>query len=102
MAVDPEYAEQIRQRNLEYSRKHTARRKAQRLELEARAEAGDTEAAAQLAEYRAYMCEASKRSRQKMIDEAEAGDPEAVARYERYLQMRREDYHRKKEMEVSA
>ena len=62
----------------------------------------NTEAAAQLAEHRAYMCEASKRSRQKMIDEAEAGDPEAVARYERYLQMRREDYHRKKEMEASA
>lgn len=102
MAVDPEYAEQIRQRNLEYSRKHAARRKAQKLELEAKAEAGDTEAAAKLAEYRAYMCEASKRSRQKMYDEAEAGDPEAVARYERYLQMRREDYHRKKEMEESA
>lgn len=101
MAADPVYAEQIRQRNLEYSRKHTARRKAQRLELEARAEAGDAEAAAQLTKYRAYMCEAQKRSRQRMYDEAATGDPEAVARYEHYLQMRREGYQKKKE-EVSA
>ena len=101
MATDPAYAEQIRQRNLEYSRRHTARRKAQRLELEARAEAGDAEAAAQLEAQHAYMCEAQKRSRQRMYDEAATGDPEAVARYEHYLQMRREGYHKKKE-EVSA
>ena len=101
MAADPAYAEQIRQRNLEYSRRHTARRKAQRLELEARAEAGDAEAAAQLEAQHAYMCEAQKRSRQRMYDEAATGDPEAVARYEHYLQMRRESYHKKKE-EVSA
>ena len=101
MATDPAYAEQIRQRNLEYSRRHTARRKAQRLELEARAEAGDAEAAAQLESQHAYMCEAQKRSRQRMYDEAATGDPEAVARYEHYLQMRRESYQKKKE-EVSA
>ena len=101
MAIDPAYAEQIRQRNLEYSRRHTARRKAQRLELEARAEAGDAEAAAQLEAQHAYMCEAQKRSRQRMYDEAATGDPEAVARYEHYLQMRRESYQKKKE-EVSA
>ena len=101
MATDPAYAEQIRQRNLEYSRRHTVRRKAQRLELEARAEAGDAEAAAQLESQHAYMCEAQKRSRQRMYDEAATGDPEAVARYEHYLQMRRESYQKKKE-EVSA
>ncbi len=102
MVADSEYAEQVRQRNLEYSRKHTAREKAQREALEVRAEAGDTEAAAKLAEYHAYMCEAQKRSRQKMYDEARTGDPAAVARYERHLQVRREDYHRKKEMEASV
>lgn len=101
MAADPAYAEQIRQRNQEYSRRHTARRKAQRLELEARAEAGDAEAAAQLDAQHTYMCEAQKRSRQRMYDEAATGDPEAVARYEHYLQMRRESYQKKKE-EVSA
>ena len=101
MAADPAYAEQIRQRNLEYSRRHTARRKAQRLELEARAEAGDAEAAAQLEAQHAYMCEAQKRSRQRMYDEAAIGDPAAVARYEHYLQMRRESYHKRKE-EVST
>ena len=36
-----------------------------------------------------------------MYDEAAIGDPEAVVRYERYLQMRREGYHKKKE-QVSA
>lgn len=56
----------------------------------------------QLAEYRAYTRKASKRSRQKMINEAEIGDPGTIAQYERYPQMRREDYHKKKEREVSA
>ncbi len=59
------------------------------------------EAAAQLEAQHAYMCEAQKRSRQRMYDEAATGDPEAVARYEHYLQMRRESYQKKKE-EVSA
>ena len=34
-----------------------------------------------------------------MYDEAAAGSPEAQARYERFLAVKRENYHRKKQDE---
>ena len=72
-----------------------SRKKAAHQELVTRAET-DPAAAAELAEKRAYACEATTKSRQKMYEEAKAGSPEAVERYERYLAARREAYHSKK------
>ena len=80
---------------------HRNRKKAALQDLKARAET-DPIAAAELARQRAYQSDATKKSRQKMYADAAAGDPEAQARYERYLTMRRENYHRKKQAEVEA
>ena len=70
-------------------------------DLKARAET-DPAAAAELAQQRAQQSEAVKKSRQKMYADAAAGDPEAQARYERFLAVRRENYHRKKQAEAEA
>ena len=56
----------------------------------------DPEAAKKLADMRKYQCEATTKSRLKMMADAEAGDPEAIVRYEAYLAQRREAYHKKK------
>lgn len=69
--------------------------------MKARAET-DPEAAAELAQQRAQQSEAVKKSRQKMYADAAAGDPEAQARYERFLAVRRENYHRKKQAEAET
>ena len=53
-------------------------------------------AAKKLADMRKYQCEATTKSRLKMMADAEAGDPEAIARYEATLAKRRENYHKKK------
>ena len=89
MAADPEYAAMMAERKAEYTRARTARRKAQREALVELAKT-DEEAARKLAEMRKYQCEATLRSRQKMVADAEAGDPEAIARYEATLAKRRE------------
>lgn len=101
MAADPAYAERIRQRDLEYSRRHTERRKAGHRKLVEMAASGDAEAIRKLAKIRAYNCAATKRSRSKMYEDAAAGDGQAKARLEHYRQARRDGYVKKK-VEVRA
>ena len=93
---DPEYAKYLEERNAEYNRRHTARRKEQMEALKARAEAGDQEAQSQLAERKQYQVRATVKSYRKMRDDALSGDPIAKVRYEKTLAMRREAYHAKK------
>ena len=93
---DPEYAKYLEERNVEYNRRHTARRKEQMEALRARAEAGDQEAQSQLAERKQYQVRATVKSYRKMRDDALSGDPIAKVRYEKTLAMRREAYHAKK------
>lgn len=93
---DPEYAKYLEERNAEYNRRHTARRKEQMEALRARAEAGDQEAQSQLAERKQYQVRATVKSYRKMRDDALSGDPIAKERYEKTLAMRREAYHAKK------
>ena len=93
---DPEYAKYLEERNAEYNRRHTARRKEQMEALRARAESGDQEAQSQLAERKQYQVRATVRSYRKMRDDALSGDPIAKVRYEKTLAMRREAYHAKK------
>ena len=93
---DPEYAKYLEERNAEYNRRHTARRKEQMEALRARAEAGDQEAQSQLAERKQYQVRATVKSYRKMRDDALSGDPIAKVRYEKTLAMRREAYHAKK------
>ena len=93
---DPEYAKYLEERNAEYNRRHTARRKEQMEALRARAEAGDQEAQSQLAERKQYQVRATVKSYIKMRDDALSGDPIAKVRYEKTLAMRREAYHAKK------
>ncbi len=78
---------------------HRNRKKVALQDLKTRAET-DPAAAAELAQQRAQQSEAVKKSRQKMYADAAAGDPEAQARYERFLAVRRENYHRKKQAEA--
>ena len=93
---DPEYAKYLEERNAEYNRRHTARRKEQMEALRARAEAGDQEAQSQLAERKPYQVRATVKSYRKMREDALNGDPIAKERYEKTLAMRREAYHAKK------
>ena len=93
---DPEYAKYLEERNAEYNRRHTARRKEQMEALRARAEARDQEAQSQLAERKQYQVRATVKSYRKMRDDALSGDPIAKVRYEKTLAMRREAYHAKK------
>ena len=93
---DPEYAKYLEERNAEYNRRHTARRKEQMEALRARAEAGDQEAQSQLAERKQYQVRATVKNYRKMRDDALSGDPIAKVRYEKTLAMRREAYHAKK------
>ena len=93
---DPEYAKYLEERNAEYNRRHTARRKEQMEALRARAEAGDQEAKSQLAERKQYQVRATVKSYRKMREDALNGDPIAKERYEKTLTMRREAYHSKK------
>lgn len=93
---DPEYAKYLEERNAEYNRRHTARRKEQMEALRARAEAGDQEAQSQLAERKQYQVRATVKSYRKMREDALNGDPIAKERYEKTLTMRREAYHAKK------
>lgn len=93
---DPEYAKYLEERNAEYNRRHTARRKEQMEALRARAEAGDQEAQSQLAERKQYQVRVTVKSYRKMRDDALSGDPIAKVRYEKTLAMRREAYHSKK------
>ena len=92
----PEYAKYLEERNAEYNRRHTARRKEQMEALRARAEAGDQEAKSQLAERKQYQVRATVKSYRKMREDALNGDPIAKERYEKTLAMRREAYHAKK------
>ena len=94
MAADPAYAEEVKRKREEYNRLGNERRKAKLRAWKETAET-DPEAAEKLAAYRAYMCEASKKSVKKMYDNAAAGDPEAIERYRRVLENRREYYHQK-------
>ena len=93
---DPEYAKYLEERNAEYNRRHTARRKEQMEALRARAGAGDQEAQSQLAERKQYQVRATVKNYRKMRDDALSGDPIAKVRYEKTLAMRREAYHAKK------
>lgn len=92
----PEYAKYLEERNAEYNRRHTARRKEQMEALRARAEAGDQEAQSQLAERKQYQVRATVKSYRKMREDALNGDTIAKERYEKTLAMRREAYHSKK------
>lgn len=94
--ADPEYAKYLEERNAEYNRRHTARRKEQMEALRARAEAGNQEAQSQLAERKQYQVRATVKSYRKMREDALNGDPIAKERYEKTLAMRREAYHSKK------
>ena len=98
---DPEYAKYLEERNAEYNRRHTARRKEQMEALRARAEAGDQEAQSQLAERKQYQVRATVKSYRKMRDDALSGDPIAKVRYEKTLAMRREAYHAKKSKQTA-
>ena len=93
MPLTPEEAERLET--------HRNRKKEALQDLKARAETDPT-AAAELTRQRAQQSEAVKKSRQKMYADAAAGDPEAQARYERFLATRRENYHRKKQVEAKA
>ena len=93
---EPQYAKYLEERNAEYNRRHTARRKKQMEALRARAEAGDQEAKSQLAERKQYQVRATVKSYRKMREDALNGDPIAKERYEKTLAMRREAYHSKK------
>ncbi len=93
---DLEYAKYLAEKNAEYSRRHTARRKEQLDALKARAEAGDLEAQKQLTEHKQYQVKASVKCYQKMREDALNGDPVAKERYEKTLAQRREAYHTKK------
>lgn len=64
---DPEYAKYLEERNAEYNRRHTARRKEQMEALRARAEAGDQEAKSQLAERKQYQVRATVKSYRKCV-----------------------------------
>lgn len=86
----------MEERNTEYNRRHTARRKEQMEALRARAEAGDQKAQSQLAERKQYQVRATVKSYRKMREDALNGDPIAKERYEKTLAMRREAYHSKK------
>ena len=77
---DPEYAKYLDERNAEYSRRHTARRKEQLEALKARAEAGEPEAQKELSERRQYQVRATVKSYQKMRDDALKGDSVAKER----------------------
>ena len=98
---DPEYAKYLEERNVEYNRRHTARRKEQMEALRARAEAGDQEAQSQLAERKQYQVRATVKSYRKMREDALNGDPIAKVRYEKTLAMRREAYHAKKSKQTA-
>ena len=78
-------AKYLEERNAEYNRRHTARRKEQMEALRARAEAGDQEAQSQLAERKQYQVRATVKSYRKMRDDALSGDPIAKVRYEKTL-----------------
>ena len=93
---DPEYAKYLEERNAEYSRRHTARRKEKLEALKTRAEAGEPEARKELAEHRQYQVRATVKSYRKMRDDALNGDSVAKERYEKTLAMRREAYRAKK------
>lgn len=80
---DPEYAKYLEERNTEYNRRHTARRKEQMEALRARVEAGDQEAQSQLAERKQYQVRATVKSYRKMREDALNGDPIAKERYEK-------------------
>ena len=95
MAVDPEYAAMIAERNAKYIRTRSAKRKAEHAALVERAKT-DEAAAKELAEKRKYQSEATVKSYQKMRADAEAGDPEAMKRYEARLAKRRKEYREKK------
>lgn len=72
---DPEYAKYLEERNTEYNRRHTARRKEQMETLRARAEAGGQEAQSQLAERKQYQVRATVKSYRKMREDALNGHP---------------------------
>ena len=95
MAADPEYAAMMKEKKAEYTRRRTAKRKAEHEALVELAKT-DEDAAKQLAEKRKYQSEATVRSYQKLKADAQAGDPDAIKRYEARLAKRREDYHKKK------
>lgn len=95
MKTDPAYAAMIKERNAEYSRRHSENRKEKYQALIERAKT-DEAAAKELANIRAYQSRATTKSYQKMKADAEAGDPDAIRRYEATLAMRRESYYKKK------
>ena len=95
MKTDPAYAAMIKERNAEYSRRHSESRKEKYQALIERAKT-DEAAAKELADIRAYQSRATTKSYQKMKADAEAGDPDAIRRYEATLAMRRESYYKRK------
>ena len=101
MAADPAYAEEVIRKRKEHNRRGNERKRARMCALREQA-LTDPEAAAKLTEYRAYMCEAVKKSRLKMYDDAAEGDPAAIERYAHFLEKRRNDYHKKVEAAKAA
>ncbi len=97
MEEDPEYKAVMLEKRKEYTRRHTAKRKAFKVDLQSRADAGDKEAMEKLAEMKAYQVAATRKSYLKMYDGALDGELEATIKYEAHLKQRREAYRDKKE-----
>lgn len=73
MEADPEYAEHIQQREQEYNRRHSEKRRQKRQDLIQRAET-DPEAAKELEELRAYSRNRARARRAKAKAEKACGE----------------------------
>ncbi len=100
MANDQEYAQQVYEKKLEYNRTQSKKRTEMRISLAEQAKT-NPEAAAQLEAQRAYQCQATKKCIKKMIELAKSGDEEAQIRYNKYLERKRNYYHKRKSKTVS-
>ena len=93
-AEDPEFAAEQAVRKKEYTKRRTAKRKAERDELKRLAAEGDEEAARKLAKMRAYGVAASTKSRKKLEEQAKT-DPNAARKLEAKKQKKRDDANRR-------
>ena len=94
---DPEYAARIMEQRKEYNRRRSAKRSAELQALKDAAAAGDAEAAAKLAAFRARGYESVKQSRKRKYDAAKEGNPEAIKWVEAFRASRRKANSKKKE-----
>ena len=97
--TDPEYAAKIKERTARYTKKRTAKRKAEHEALVELAKT-DKDAAKKLEAVRMYHKNAASKSYQKLKDGLMAGDPASIARYNTILTRCRERYHRRKKAKM--